>query len=301
MKRRLAAIIGITAGVTLIATTIFIGVGLLDTRSRAEAASTPAPQTTISPALSNETPAQSVVSNLPAAMIAGLPGYSDEHDRDTYVHIQTWMKICMNTHGYSYQFELAPQSGTVLGLVSTGFNPLPEGYDQGEQNALYGVPDNLLPDYDWQSGGCYGEAVHKAGILNDGSAGFTPDELAQITEVYDPMANPPEPTYGYAGVTPGFGASFDPAVAKTVDASITACMSRNGIDYTHTDNINPDGSALLNEGAFMARPISGENTPTFLDDAFVVLYGARVSADQPYDWQKGGCYGAAIHEAGIDR
>lgn len=301
MRRRLAAIVGVIAGVALMATAIFIGVGILDTRSSLQAAAAPVPQTTIGTALSNGAPTQTVTSNLPAAMIAGLPGYRDEHDRDTYIHVQTWMKICMGTHGYSYQFDLAPQSGSVLGLVSTGFIPLPKGFDQGEQNALYGAPDNLLPDYDWQTGGCYGEAVHKAGLLDDGSDGFTPDELAKIAEIYDPMANPPEPLYGYAGVTPGFGVSFDPAVAASVDASIVACMSRNGIEYAHADNINPEGSALLNEGSFMARPISGDNTPTFFDDAFVVLYGVRVPADQPYDWQKGGCYGAAIHEAGIDR
>jgi hypothetical protein len=300
MKRRIAAIIAAVAGVGLVATAVFIGAGVLDSRALLETASTPAPQTTIASALSEETPTEPVVSSLPAEMIAGLPGYDDEHDRDTYIRVQTWIKICMTAqYGHSYQFALAPESGTVLGLVSTRFIPMPEGFDQHEQNSLYGTPGNLLPDYDWKTGGCYGEAVHKAGLLDDDSSGFTDSELAEITELYNSMAYPPPPPYGYAGETPGFASGFDAVTGEAIDASITSCMNEHGFDFDITDNVRPDGTVQFSEGAFGVNPISKNYYESQTDDAFIVLYGPHLSADQPYDWQTGGCYGAAIHEAGV--
>lgn len=300
MKRRIAAIIAAVAGAGLVTTAAFIGVGVLDSHALLETASTPVPQTTISAAIAADNPSEPVVSPLPADMISGLPGYDDEHDRDTYIRVQTWIKICMTTqYGHSYQFALAPESGTVLGLVSTGFTPLPEGFDQHEQNSLYGAPGNLLPDYDWQSGGCYGEAIHKAGLLDDDSTGFTDTELADITELYNSMAYPPEKPWGYAGETPGFATGFDAATADAIDASITSCMNGNGFAFEISDNVRPDGTVQFRDGAFDVNSTSGEHWESEAEDALVALYGPRLSADQPYAWQTGGCYGAAIHEAGI--
>lgn len=299
MKRRIAAIIAAIAGVGLVATAVFIGVGILDSRALLETASTPAPLTTIASALSEDAPTEPVVSSLPAEMIAGLPGYSDEHDRDTYIRVQTWIKICMTEqYGHSYQFALAPESGTVLGFVSTGFHPAPAGFDQHEQDSLYGPPDNLLPDYDWQTGGCYGEAVHKAGLLDGGATAFTESELAKITELYNSMAYPPEKPWGYAGETPGFTSGFDAVTGKAIEASIISCMNEEGFDFYITDNVRPDGSVQFSEGAFELNPTSKDYYESQTEDALVVLYGPRLSADQPYDWQTGGCYGAAIHDAG---
>lgn len=301
MKRRIAAIIAAVAGVGIVATAVVIGVGVVDSHALLESASTPAPQTTIDSALLEDAPTEPVVSNLPAELIAGLPGYTDEHDRDTYIRVQTAIKICMTTHGYSYQFALAPETGSVLGFVSTGFNPMPEGFDQSEQDSLYGSPDNLLPQYDWTSGGCYGEAVHKAGLLDDDSTGFTDAELAKITELYNSMAYPPEQPWGYAGETPGFASGFDTATAEAIDASITSCMNDQGFTFDISDNVRPDGAIQFNGGAFDVNPLAGDGdtSQSDMDDAFVALYGPRLSADQPYDWQTGGCYGAAIHEAGV--
>lgn len=299
MKRRIAAIVAAVAGAGLVATAVFIGIGVLDSHALLETASTPAPKTTIASALSDETPIEPVVSSLPAELIAGLPGYDDEHDRDTYIHVQTAIKICMTTHGYSYQYALAPESGSVLGLVSIGFEPVPEGFDQDEQDSLYGRPDNLLPDYDWKTGGCYGEAIHKAGLLDDDSAGFTESELAKITELYNSMAYPPPPPYGYAGETPGFASGFDAATGEAIDESITSCMNAQGFDFDISDNVRPDGVVQFSEGAFGVNPISKDYYESQTDDALIVLYGPHLSADQPYDWQTGGCYGTAIHEAGI--
>ncbi|CAD5990979.1 hypothetical protein [Agreia sp. COWG] len=304
MRKKIAVIVGVIAGAMVIGTSAFIGVGVIDSMKTMAAASEPPAVTLIdatpstSDASKTEASAASVVSNLPSEMIAGLPEYTNVHDRDTYIRVQTWIKICMReTAGHSYQFDLAPEAGDVVGLVSTGFIPLPAGLDQHEQLSLYGEPDNLLPSYDWQAGGCYGEAIHKQGLLDDGGSTFSEAELAKITEVYNSMASPPEPAWGYAGATPGESVSRE--LFASIDASITSCMAENGIQYSHTDNLGDDGTASLREGAFAMKPIEGSSSETFFDDASIVLYGARQSADAPYDWTRGGCYGQAVHAAGI--
>ncbi|MFB2583754.1 hypothetical protein [Herbiconiux liukaitaii] len=298
MRKKIAVAACALAGVAVLVSGALIGAGML-TAASAQSQGAPVPVTVLddgSVPVEEQTPSP-VVSNLPAAMIAGLPEYSAEHDRETYIRVQTWIKICMGEQaGHSYSFEPAPAEGDVTGLVSTGFIPFPAEFDQHEQIALYGEADNLLPAYDWNRGGCYGEALHKAGLLDGGVSTFSESELARIADVYESMAYPPAETSGGRGAP---GDSVDATVFATIDAAITTCMAEHGIDHSHMPASNPDGSVSLRNGSFSWEPISGERTESFYDDALVTLFGQPQAVDAPYDWSEGGCYGEAIHEAGI--
>lgn len=296
MREKIALIAGGIAGAGILASAVFIGSGILTTA--AATASREAPPTTIvqsSGSRGEESPS-TVTSNLPAELIAGLPEYAATHDRETYIRVQTWIKICMgDTAGYSYSFDPAASPGVVPGFVSTGFIPAPPEFDQHEQIALYGEPGNLLPEYDWMKGGCYGDALHKAGLLDDGPT-FTDSELAQIAETYHSIAFPSADASG-ARNAPDY--SVSPAVLETVSSSITACMAEQGIAYSFDPVRNDDGTVSLRNGSFTWEPASGERTESFDREAALALDGPPKTPGAPYDWAEGGCYGQAIHEAGL--
>ena len=304
MRRKIAVVVGAVAGAAILVSGAFIGIGVITSLQAMAAARQPVPTTVIGsgePADAADPSPAPVVSVLPPAMIAGLPEYTATHDRDTYIRVQTWITLCMRDQaGYSYGFDPAPESGDVTGFVSTTFVPVPPEFDQHEQISLYGEPGNLLPAYDWEKGGCYGQALHKAGLLDDGATAFTAAELTEIADLYDSMTDPPERPWGYDGETPGFQTPVSLDVFERIDAAITACMAENGIAYAHDQYLDDNGNASLLNGAYDIQPLEGDPSPTFYEvDSMVALYGPHTSADQPYDWTRGGCYGRAVHEAGI--
>lgn len=297
MREKIALVAGGIAGVGIMASAVFIGCGILTTAHATASRETP-PTTIIQSSGSHDDESPSTVtSNLPSDLIAGLPEYAAMHDRDAYIRVQTWIKICMGeTAGYSYSFDPAKSTEDVPGLVSTGFIPAPPEFDQHEQIALYGERDNLLPEYDWMKGGCYGEALHKAGLLDGGAATFTDSELAKIAETYDSVAFAPADASG-AQKAPDF--SVTPAVFETVSASITACMAEHEIAYSFDPARNDDGTLSLRNGSFTWEPLVGEGTESFDSEAAIALNGLPNAPDTPYDWAEGGCYGQAIHEVGL--
>lgn len=186
MRRGIAVGIGAVAALIGLASATLMGVGLLQAHARIVVASEPLPITVIGAEPepgATDTPQPSWPSNLSVEYVEGLPEYTEVHDSETYIRVQTWIRVCMRLHGYSYMYEGAPPGGSVVGLVSMTFMPPPPGYPQQELTSLYGDVDNLAR-YEWLRGGCYGEAIHKAGLL-DAPPSFTPDELEQIRDLYD--------------------------------------------------------------------------------------------------------------------
>jgi hypothetical protein len=307
-RRRLAIVVGATAGGLALLSAGVIGVGLIGSAQSLAVSSEPLPETVLAEATTGPDGATSaVVSNLPQEMIVGLPEYTAVHSHDVYAQVQTWVKLCMREAGYSYQFDLAENGGDVVGLVSTGFIPFPADMPQDEQQALYGDPDDLLPDYDWTRGGCYGQAIHKAGLLDGGATAFTAEEAARIAATYDEMVNPPAPPYGYAGSTPGLAETLPVEQVRAATTSIVTCLAERGIRFETYDRDGrletfdgaDEGDTMSLVGAYSMMPIEGAATESFWDDASIALFGPATPADAPYDWRTGGCYGQAIHAAGI--
>lgn len=289
--KRLAVLLGSVAALVLVASVVVIGIGIAHSQKLLAAAAVPLPATPIEAGDAVEAqgpaPVSSGVSNLSPDLIASLPGYAEAHDRETYIRVQTWIRICMRDQfGYSYAFTLAPEEGDIVGFVALAFMPAPDGWDQSETQALYG------------NGGCYDEAVHKAGVV--GTASFTAGELAQIDELYGQLAYPEENPWGWAGETPGFAAPVDRPMFQAVQDSISACMAAAGWQWVTQFDANDDGvSPLLLSGIGIAGPLGGDGlTEAQFAPAFIALYGPR-SHTSTYDWTTGGCYGRAIHEAGV--